>query len=530
VVNWCPRCKTSLSDLEVEYEEEKGKLWFIKYALAGEKGRYLSVATTRPETLLGDTALAVNPKDKRYKDLIGKKVILPLVERDIPIIKDFAVDLKFGTGVVKITPAHDLKDYQVSQRHKLELVQIIDEDGRLNENAPSGYRGLKAKEAREKIIEDLNRAGLIEKIEDYSHQVPTCYRCKFLLEPLPSKQWFLKMADLAKSAEKVIKNKKVKFHPERWSRVSLAWLRDVNDWCISRQIWWGHRLPLWQCQDKEEFFLSLAKPKKCSVCGKCNPSQVEDVFDTWFSSALWPFVAFGWPGKMEDFYPTSTLSTARDIIFLWVARMIFSGLEFTKKVPFDDVIIHATVLTKEGKRMSKSLGTGIDPLSLIDEYGADATRFGICWQISSLQDIKFDGTKVVAGKKFCNKLWNASRFVLANLEGKFDGKPKGKTPADKKILAELDKAIKKTDKNLEKYEFGKALQELYHFFWSKFCDVYIEKSKGQKDKETEKVLCYVLATSLKLLHPFLPFITEEIYSMMPLKKKKPLIVESWPGK
>ena len=531
VINWCPRCKTSLSDLEVEYIEEKGKLWFLKYKLVDEDG-YLLVATTRPETLLGDTAVAVNPKDKKYKDLVGKKVILPLVNREIPVIKDFAVDPKFGTGVVKVTPAHDLKDYQIAQRHKLESIQVIDQDGRLNENVPSPYKGLKAKEAREKIVSDLG--DLIEKTEDYLHQVPTCYRCKCLLEPLPSKQWFLKMDSLAKMAEKAIKSKKVKFHPQRWAKVCLDWLKEVNDWCLSRQIWWGHRLPLWQCQSKEEFFLSLEKPKNCLVCKKCQPEQVEDVFDAWFSSALWPFVAFDWPEKTKDlkeFYPTNTLSTARDILYLWVIRMIFSGLEFTKKVPFDDVIIHAIVLTKEGKRMSKSLGTGIDPLSLIEQYGADATRFGICWQVSSLQDIKFDGTKVVAGKKFCNKLWNASRFVLSKLEGDFDiKKPKGKSGADKKILKELDKVIKKTNQNIDKFEFGKALQEIYHFFWSEFCDVYIEKAKGQTGKETEKVLLYVLANSLKLLHPFLPFITEEIYSMMPLKSKKPLIIELWSGK
>jgi len=539
VVNWCPRCKTSLSDLEVEYEEEKGKLWFLKYRLAENKEKYLLVATTRPETLLGDTAVAVNPRDKKYKDLAGKKVVLPVVEREIPVIKDFSVDPKFGTGVVKITPAHDLKDYQVAQRHKLESIQVIDEDGRLNENAPPSYQGLKSKEAREKIVEDLNKSNLIERTEDYLHQIPTCYRCKSILEPLPSKQWFLKMDDLARMAEKAIKDKKIKFHPERWAKVSLSWLEEVNDWCISRQIWWGHRLPLWQCQNREEFFVSLEKPKNCLVCQKCQPKQVEDVFDTWFSSALWPFVAFGWPQKtkdFKDFYPTNALSTARDIIYLWVARMIFSALEFTKKIPFSDVIIHAIVLTREGKRMSKSLGTGIDPLLLIEEHGADATRFGICWQISSLQDIKFDGTKVVAGKKFCNKLWNASRFVLSNLgKRKFEiRKPKGRTSADKKILKELGKTVEKTEKNLERYEFGKALQEIYHFFWSKFCDIYIEKAKsqmkGRDKKETEEVLSYVLATSLKLLHPFLPFITEEIYARLPLKKKKPLIIEKWPNK
>ncbi len=541
VVNWCPRCKTSLSDLEVEYKEKKGKLWFIRYRFAENKKKFIVVATTRPETLLGDTAVAVNPKDKRYKNLIGEKVILPIAGREIPVIKDFLVDPSFGTGAVKVTPAHDFLDYQIAKKHNLELIQIIDEDGLLNRNVPSRYQGLKPQIAREKIIEELKKADLLEKEKDYLHQVPVCYRCGSLVEPLPSEQWFLRMADLAKIALEAIKKKKVKFYPSRWAKVSSSWLRNVRDWCISRQIWWGHRFPVWECQKEHKFFFSEKKPKKCPVCKNCRPHQVEDVFDTWFSSALWPFVAFGWPEQTKEFrefYPTDVLSTARDIIFLWVVRMIFSGLEFTKKVPFEKVIIHATVLTKEGKRMSKSLGTGIDPLLLIEKYGADATRFGICWQISALQDIRFDETKLLAGKKFCNKLWNASRFVMMNLgKEKFDlKKPKAKTAADKKILKDLEKIIKKTDKNISEFEFGKALQETYHFFWNKFCDIYIEKAKRQiknaktkkEIKATQEILIYVLANSLKLLHPFVPFITEEIYQKLPLKNKKPLIVEKWP--
>jgi len=542
VVNWCPRCKTSLSDLEVEYKEKKGKLWFIRYRFAENKKKFIVVATTRPETLLGDTAVAVNPKDQRYKNLIGKKVILPIIGREIPIIGSYLVDPSFGTGAVKVTPAHDFLDYQIAKKHNLELIQIIDEDGLLNRNVPSRYQGLKPQVAREKIIEELKNADLFEKEKDYIHQVPLCYRCNSLVEPLPSEQWFLRMSDLAKVALEAIEKKKVKFYPSRWAKISSNWLKNAQDWCISRQIWWGHQFPVWQCKEKRKFFFSQKKPKKCPLCGKCRPYQVEDVFDTWFSSALWPFVAFGWPKKtkdLEEFYPTDVLSTARDIIFLWVARMIFSGIEFMGKVPFKKVIIHATVLTKEGKRMSKSLGTGIDPLMLIEKYGADATRFGICWQISALQDIRFDETKIVAGKKFCNKLWNASRFVLLSIgEERFNlKKPKPKTPADKKILSELAKVIKNTDKNISKFEFGKALQGIYHFFWHKFCDIYIEESKKQiknaktkrEIKSTKEVLIYVLANSLKLLHPFVPFITEEIYQKLPISNKKPLIIEKWPN-
>ncbi|MCD6550517.1 valine--tRNA ligase [bacterium] len=541
VVNWCPRCKTSLSDLEVEYKEEKGKLWYIRYRFAEDTRKFIIVATTRPETLLGDAAVAVNPRDKRYKNLIGEKVILPVVEREIPIIGDHLVDPSFGTGAVKVTPAHDFLDYQIAKKHNLELIQIIDEDGFLNKDVPKSYQELNPREAREKIVQELRESGLLEKEEDYIHQVPVCYRCGSLIEPLPSEQWFLRMTDLAKIALEAIKNKKVKFYPQRWARISSDWLKKVRDWCISRQIWWGHQLPVWQCKNKNKFFFSDKKPSRCPICKKCKPSRVEDVFDTWFSSALWPFVAFGWPKRTKDFkefYPTDVLSTARDIIFLWVIRMIFSGLEFTKKIPFRKVIIHATVLTKEGKRMSKSLGTGIDPLLLIEKYGADATRFGICWQISGLQDIRFDETKLLAGKKFCNKVWNASRFVLMNLEKKeFSlNKPKGRTAADKKILKELERVIAKVDRNISKFEFGKALQEIYRFFWNKFCDIYIEKAKKQiknaktkkEVKDTQRILIYVLVNSLKLLHPFIPFITEEIYQKLPLKNKKALIIEKWP--
>ncbi len=542
VINWCKRCKTSLSDLELEYETEKGKLYFIKYKLK-DSNKFITLATTRPETLLGDMAVAVNPKDKRYKSLIGKKVILPIVEREIPIIGDLAVDMNFGTGVVKVTPAHDMADYKIAQKHNLEIFQIIDEDGKLNENVPLSYQKLPVLKAREKIVKDLKERGLLEKIEDFIHKIPRCYRCKNVVEFLPSWQWFLKTEKLKELAEKTIKEEKVKFHPKRWKKISLNWLKNMEDWCISRQIWWGHRFPIWQCQTKKEYFLSLKKVKKCLICKKCQPVQIEDVFDTWFSSALWPFAVFGWPKKTKDlkeFYPTDVLATGRDIIFLWVIRMIFSALYFTKKVPFRDVIVHATVLTKEGKRMSKSLGTGIDPLLLIKNYGADATRFGICWQISPLQDIKFDETKVAAGKKFCNKVWNASRFVLLQIKNNkinLSSKLKPQTLADKKILKELKETIRKTNKRLERFEFGKALQEIYHFFWGKFCDIYIEKAKVQiqnsktkKEKErTQKILLFVLLNSLLLLHPFLPFITERIYQILPLKnKKKSILLEEWP--
>lgn len=509
VVNWCLRCATSLSDLELEYEEEKGKLWYIKYGP-------ITVATTRPETMLGDTAVAVNPKDKRYKKMIGQKVIVPLVNREIPVVSDRLIDSEFGTGAVKVTPAHDQSDYEIGQKNNLKSIKIIDEKGRITDLAPKKYRGLKVKDAREVIIADLEKGGYLEKVEDYTHQIPKCYRCNTTVELIPSLQWFLKMGQLAKLAEKPVKEGKIKIHPKNFEKLYSNWLKNIKDWCISRQIWWGHKIPI---------------------------EGETDVLDTWFSSALWPFAVMGWPGKTDDiktFYPTDVLSTARDIINLWVVRMIFSGLELANDIPFKDVYIHATILTKDGKRMSKSLGTGIDPLKLIDQFGADATRFGIAYQIMGNQDIRFADDNIVMGKKFCNKIWNASRFVLGQIEiSNFPAlpagrqfpisKPKPRTDADKKILKQLEKTIKSVNGDLEKFRFGKVAHALYDFFWHDFCDIYIETSKQQNDEKTQTILLYVLASSLKLLHPFIPFITEEIYQKLPIKnKKQSLMIENWP--
>ncbi|MEA3292939.1 MAG: valine--tRNA ligase [Patescibacteria group bacterium] len=621
VVNWCPRCQTSLSDLEIEYKEEKGKLYYIKYPLkiinkkqrtidneqgtrdkeqrtmgseqgtrdkeqrtmgseqgtrdkeqrtmGSEQGtrnkeqrtmgnKFIVVATTRPETMFGDTAVAVNPKDEKYKNLIGEKAVLPLTKREIPIISDILIDKTFGTGAVKITPSHDLKDCDIGSRHNLKSIQVIDEKGKMF-NCPSPYQGIKTLEARQKVIESLEKISLLEKIEDYNHEIPKCERCGKTIELIPSEQWFLKMKELAQIAKISVKKGKIKFHPKKFEKSYFDWLGGIKDWCISRQIWWGHQLPIWECQKekqqsqnlKEKYFVSLEKPKKCSICGKCRPKQVNDVLDTWFSSALWPFASLGWPRKTKDlkkFYPTNVLSTGRDIINLWVARMIFSGLEFTEKIPFKDVYVHATVLNKEGKRMSKSLGTGVDPMDLIEKYGADATRFGIAYQIMGGQDIKFIENNIIMGKKFCNKLWNASRFVLQQTSSskrkaphlrryekrykqeilKTEFKTKNLTKADKKILTSLEITTKSVNKDLENFLFGKAAHTLYDFFWHNFCDVYIEESKKQNKETTEKILLYVLLTSLKLLHPFIPFITEEIYQKLPLKKEKSIIIENWP--
>ncbi len=508
-INWCKRCKSALSDLEVERKEMNGFLYYIKYPPS------IIVATTRPETMLGDVAVAVNPKDKRYKKLVGKKVILPILEKKIPIIKDYRVDPKFGTGAVKITPAHDFVDYEIAKRHKLEMVEVIDEEGRMI-NVPKEFEGLSTLEAREKIVEILKEKGGLVKIEPYKISLPICYRCKSILEIIPSWQWFLRMEVLAKKAIKAVKTKKVKFVPKKYEKIYFDWLKNVRDWCLSRQIWWGHKIPL--------------KGEK-------------DVLDTWFSSALWPFAVFGWPKKTKDlkkFYPTDVLITGRDIINLWVARMIFCGLEFLKKEPFKIVFINPTVLTKEGKRMSKSLGIGVDPLDLIEKYGADATRFGIVWHVKKGQDLRFDEAFCQTGRKFCNKIWNASRFVLMQI------KKETKVPSlkeiekmklereEREILKDLKRTIKETNKLLENFEFGKAAETLYHFFWHRFCDKYIEfskeKLKNKKTREkTEKILILVLLNSLKLLHPFLPHITEAIYQKLPIKnKKKLLMIENWP--
>jgi valyl-tRNA synthetase len=520
LINWCKRCKSSLSDLEVEYKKEKGNLWYIKYPLKkfqipnSKFQNYIVVATTRPETMLGDTAVAVNPKDKRYKEFVGKIAILPLVNREIPIIADRRVEMEFGTGAVKVTPAHDFLDYEISLLHKLPMFQVINEEGKMI-NVPREFEGLDILEARKKIVEKLEKEGFLMKVEPYEISLPVCYRCGEVLEILPSEQWFLKMEKLAKEAIKAVRSGKVKFVPKRFEKIYLDWLQSTRDWCISRQIWWGHKIPI---------------------------EGEEAVLDTWFSSALWPFATLGWPKKTKDlkeFYPTDVLVTGRDIINLWVARMVFSGIEFLKKVPFKYVFINPTVLTKEGKRMSKSLGTGIDPMDLIEKYGADATRFGLIWQVKTGQDLRFDEAIIQMGRKFCNKIWNATRYVLLQIaNGKLQiGKKlkpsKKMTKAQREIIKSLEKTIKTINKNLENFEFGKAAENLYHFFWHEFCDKYIEESKKEIKEGNpfaKKVLLYVLLKSLILLHPFIPFITEEIYQKLPLKNKKTsIMIEDWPS-
>ncbi len=545
VVNWCPRCGTSISDLEVDFAPELSKLWYLKYPIAGEPDKFIVVATTRPETMLGDTAVAVNPKDKRFKDLVGKKAVLPILGREIPIVADDIIDIGFGTGAVKVTPAHDLNDWQIGQRHELPLISVIDERGKMNENVPEAYRGLKTAEARDKIVNDLAQMGLVQKIEDYTHQVPKCSRCNAGIQLIPSKQWFLKMGELADKALKAGKSGKVKFHPKRWEKTYYSWLMEPRDWCLSRQLWWGQRMPVWFCENQpEEYFVAKSAPKACPICGKCQPKRSEDVFDTWFSSALWPMAVFGWPKATKDFkkfFPTSVLVTGRDIISIWVSRMVFSATEFAKKSPFADVIINAMVLTKDGRRMSKSLGTGIDPMMLIEKYGTDATRFGLAWQVTESQDMHFNEDTMVSGGKFCNKVWNAAKFAMYQL-GEGDKlysatiKPVPISKADRTILRGLAKIAASTEKRINKFEFGHAIRELYEFFWHEFCDVYIEAAKIQVNQpkskleaaRTKAILIYSLANLLKLMHPFMPFITEEIYRSLPVKGKIDLMVESWP--
>jgi len=545
IVNWCPRCQTSLSDLELEYQEEKSYLYYIKYPLAKSQkpnADYIVVATTRPETMLADLAVAVNPKDKRYQKIVGEKLILPLVKREIPIISDPRVSIEFGTGAVKITPAHDPLDYEIYLDHFKNLSQIpkiIDDQGRICAPAPEKYQGMKVEKAREEIIKDLEKENLIEKIEPYSHKVPICYRCHHKIEPLLKEQWFLKMEKLKKLAEKAVASGKIEFVPKRWEKVYFDWLKNVKDWCLSRQIWWGHQMPIWKCLSKNEYFLSLKKPRKCPICHQCQPKQIEDVFDTWFSSSLWPFATLNWPKTKKEinfWLPSDVLTTARDIINLWVARMIFMTLEICQKIPFKKVLIHPTILTKEGKRMSKSLGTGVDPMDLIKTYGADALRFALIWQYQENQDIRWSDEAVIAGKKFLNKIWNASRFVFSQLDQKISLKIRKKdlTGADRKILKELEESKKKIENLIEAYKLGKALKVFYQFFWHRFCDIYLEKFKKFDENQKKKskiVLAYVLFESLKMAHPFLPFLTETIYQYFKSYLKKPrsklLMIEKW---
>jgi valyl-tRNA synthetase len=544
IVNWCPRCQSAISDIEIKYKEKKGKLWYIKYKLKS-KDQFIVIATTRPETILGDTGIAFNPKDERYKGLEKEKAIVPIVEREVKIVKSVWVDPNFGTGLVKITPAHDILDAKIGKQHNLPAINVIGPDGRMTESAGKDFEGLTVLEAREKILEKLKEKGLIEKEEDYIHRVPVCERCETEIEPQISEQWFIKMEKLAKLAEKAVKEGKVKIIPKRCKKILLDWLKNVEDWCISRQIWWGHRLPVFFCEkNPQKFVVSLKEPRKCPFCKECKMVQSEDVLDTWFSSALWPFAVFGWPKKTSDFkkfYPTDFLTTAQEIIFLWVARMIFSGLEFTKKVPFKVVYIHPTILNIEGKRMSKSLGTGIDPLDLIEKYGADATRFGIIFSLTKpdLQAIKFDERNIISARNFLTKLWNVARFIFLNTRNyKLKEKiktPKPKTLADKWILSRLNSIVLEVTNQIENFKFGKAEKNLYEFIWEEFANLYLEISKFQLNNEklkknTQEILLYCLATILKLLHPFAPFLTEKIWLLIfgNNKKEKFLIVSDWP--
>ena len=537
IINWCPCCRTAISDAEVEYETEKGHLWHLKYPIENSD-RYIVVATTRPETMLGDTAVAVNPADKRYADLVGKNIVLPLVGRIIPIISDRYVEKEFGTGAVKITPAHDPNDFEVGIRHNLPVIKVMNDDGTMNENAGK-YEGMNENEARAAVVADMDALGLLLKTEEYEHNVGHCYRCHHTIEPMVSKQWFVRMKELAAPAIEAIKKKDIKFLPKRFEKTYLHWMENIRDWCISRQLWWGHRIPVYYCDDCGEMTVSREEIKVCPKCGK-PVRQDEDVLDTWFSSALWPFSTLGWPDKTADldyFYPTTVLVTAYDIITFWVSRMIFSGLKQMGEKPFSDVLIHGIVRDGLGRKMSKSLGNGVDPLEVIDEYGADSLRYSLVNGIAAGGDIRYSVDKMESYRNFMNKIWNASRFVLMNCENvKIKNLEDVKlTLADKWILHELNATVQAVTKNLDKYEVGLAAATLYDFIWSQFCDIYIEMSKTSlysedenKRSDTVSVLLYVLTTILKLVHPFIPFITEEIYDNLPVKDAEDIMISAYP--
>ena len=536
MTHWCPGCGTALSDAEIEYEEKSSFLWHIRYPYTDGSG-YMIVATTRPETILGDTAVAVNPNDERYKDIVGKTMNLPLTDRVIPVIADDYVELDFGTGAVKITPAHDPNDFEVGKRHNLEVISVIDDKGKMNELAGK-YQGMDRAEARKVIVEDLKALGLIEKIEPYTHNVGVCYRCHNDIEPKVGEQWYVKMEDLARPAIKAVREGKTSFVPQRFEKIYFNWMENIKDWCISRQLWWGHRIPCWYCADCGEMIVSKTDPTVCPKCGSKHLDQENDVLDTWFSSALWPFSTLGYPDKTEDlkyFYPTSLLVTAYDIIFFWVARMIFSGIEHMGEVPFPEVLIHGIVRDAQGRKMSKSLGNGIDPLLLIDKYGADSLRYSLCTGVAPGGDIRFSDEKIESGRNFMNKLWNASRYVVMNLEGKetVDISEVELTSADKWMLTKLQLVTAEVRRNLEKYEIGMAIGKLYDFVWSEFCDWYIELTKPMLYSQDEKaktgalsVLKYVLSNILKLMHPFVPFITEEIWSQLNISET--IMLEKYP--
>ena len=523
IINWCPHCKTSISDVEVEYEDQQGSFWHLRYPFKDGSG-WLNLATTRPETLLGDTAVAVNPEDERYKDLVGKTLILPLVGREIPVVADEYVEKDFGTGVVKITPAHDPNDFEVGLRHNLPVINVLTEDAHIVDDYPK-YAGMDRYEARKAIVKDLEEQGFLVKLEPYTHNVGTCQRCHTTVEPRVSKQWFVSMKELAQPAIAAVREGDIRFIPERFDKMYFHWMENIRDWCISRQLWWGHRIPAYYCDECGEMVVSRTAPEKCPKCGG-KMHQDPDTLDTWFSSALWPFSTLGWPEKTEDlsyFYPTSTLVTGYDIITFWVSRMIFSGLEYMGDKPFSDVFIHGLVRDSQGRKMSKSLGNGIDPLKVIDEYGADALRFMLANGTSPGNDMRYSDEKVKAARNFANKLWNASRFILMNLS---DEVAKPELPdqllmEDKWVLSQYNDLVKSVNDNLTKYELGIAVQNIYDFLWDVFCDWYIEIAKarlqagGEASLNVQKVLVYVMANTLKLLHPFMPFITEEIWQAIP---------------
>ncbi len=536
IINWCPHCATALSDAEVEYETQPGKLWHIRYPLADGSGD-LVVATTRPETFMGDTGVAVNPNDERYKHLIGKTCILPIMNREIPIFGDEYVDMEFGTGCVKVTPCHDPNDFEMGQRHNLEQILVFNEDATVNANGGK-YEGMDRYECRKAVVKDLEEGGYLVKIEDHEHNVGTCYRCGTTVEPMTSAQWFVKMAPLAKPAMEVVKDGRVKFVPDRFSKTYLRWMENVHDWCISRQLWWGHRIPAYYCDDCGEMTVSKTDVCTCPKCGGSHIHQEEDVLDTWFSSALWPFSTLGWPDKTKEldyFYPTSVLVTGYDIIFFWVARMIFSGLEQMGEEPFKTVYIHGLVRDAQGRKMSKSLGNGIDPLEIIDQYGADALRFTLVTGNSPGNDMRFSNEKVESSRNFANKIWNASRFIQMNLTIDKAELPETLALEDKWIVSKYNDLVKAVTENIDKYELGLAVQKLYDFIWDNFCDWYIEivkprlqnKDDKQANENAQKVLCYVLSGTMQLLHPFMPFITETIWQALPHEGAS-VMVSKWP--
>ena len=537
IINWCPVCRTALSDIEVEYEEKQAHLYHIRYP-DEQGGEGLVVATTRPETMLGDTGVAVNPEDARYAHLIGKRLRLPLTGRLIPVVADSYVDMAFGTGAVKMTPAHDPNDFEVAQRHGLEILRVMNDDGSMNEAAGADYAGLGGSQARAKVLEDLEAQGLLVKVQGYVHNVGACSRCDTVVEPLISKQWFVRMQPLAEPAIQAVREGETRFIPERFAKTYFNWMENIRDWCISRQLWWGHRIPVWYCQSCGKAIVSSQTPDTCPDCGSSRLHQDEDVLDTWFSSALWPFSTLGWPENTPDlayFYPTSALVTGYDIIFFWVARMIFSGIEFMGEPPFAQVLIHGLLRDEQGRKMSKSLGNGIDPLELIEDYGADALRFSLVFGVSPGADSRFSREKTEAARNFANKVWNAARFVLMNLEGPEALDLQGLSGADKWILSRTNKAIQQVTQQLESGDLMLAAQSLYDFAWDEFCDWYIELSKGdlfggegRRQAQVRGVLSHVLSSLLRLLHPFMPYLTETVYALLPISKGESCMLAPWP--